>query len=299
MKLLFNSNHCNSNCLVIPSSYPVTPCEQSSTNKANIKIFTSFPISNTSSSSNSSSYTTDLETLSKKLPKELVEYIDVFNEAIANVLPPYRPYDCEIKIKDDGKLYYGPIYLLTAEESDVLEEYIKENFAKGFIRKSKSPAGAPILFVRKKNGKLRMVIDYRRLNEIAIRDSYPLPLINDMLESLGKGKIFSKLDLKSAYNLIRIKSGDEYKTAFTCKLGHFEYSVMPFELKNAPAVFQHFINDIFEDIIGKFVYCYIDDIIIFSSDYFTKLIIQILQIKLETKLNLRGNVGKKLLVKYY
>ena len=144
-----------------------------------------------------------------------------------------------------------------------------------------------------------MVIDYRRLNEIAIRDSYPLPLINDMLESLGKGKIFSKLDLKSAYNLIRIKSGDEYKTAFTCKLGHFEYSVMPFELKNAPAVFQHFINDIFEDIIGKFVYCYIDDIIIFSSDYFTKLIIQILQIKLETKLNLRGNVGKKLLVKYY
>jgi len=299
MKLLFNSNHCNSNCLVIPSSYPVTPCEQSSTNKANIKIFTSFPISNTSSSSNSSSYTTDLETLSKKLPKELVEYIDVFNEAIANVLSPHRPYDCEIKIKDDGKLYYGPIYPLTAEESDTLEEYIKENLAKGFIRKSKSPAGAPILFVRKKNGKLRMVIDYRRLNEITIRDSYPLPLINDMLESLGKGKIFSKLDLKSAYNLIRIKSGDEYKTAFTCKLGHFEYIVMPFGLKNAPAVFQHFINDIFEDIIGKFVYCYIDDIIIFSSDYFTKLIIQILQIKLETKLNLRGNVGKKLLVKYY
>jgi len=107
------------------------------------------------------------------------------------------------------------------------------------------------------------------LNETTIRDSYPLPLINDMLKSLGKGKIFSKLDLKSAYNLIRIKSGDEYKTAFTCKLGHFEYIVMPFGLKNAPAVFQHFINDIFEDIIGKFVYCYIDDIIIFSSDYST------------------------------
>jgi len=107
------------------------------------------------------------------------------------------------------------------------------------------------------------------LNETTIRDSYPLPLINDMLKSLGKGKIFSKLDLKSAYNLIRIKSGDEYKTAFTFKLGHFEYTVMLFGLKNAPAVFQHFINDIFEDIIGKFVYCYIDDIIIFSSDYST------------------------------
>ena len=283
MKLSFDSNYCNSNCLVIPSSYPVTPCEQLSTNKANIKIRNSLPISNSSDSnssdsnssdfnspnSNSSSHATDLETLSKKLPKELSEYLDVFNEAIANVLPPHRPYNCEIKIKEDGKLFYGPVYPLTAEESVALEENIKENLAKGFIRKSKSPAGAPVLFVKKKNGNLRMVVDYRRLNEITIRDSYPLPLINDMLENLGKGNIFSKLDLKSAYNLIRIKSGDEYKTAFTCKLGHFEYTVMPFGLKNAPAVFQHFINDVFEDIIGKFVYCYIDDIIIFSSDYFS------------------------------
>ena len=90
-----------------------------------------------------------------------------------------------------------------------------------------------------------------------------------MLENIGKGKIFSKLDLKSAYNLIWIKSGDEYKTAFTFKLGYFEYSVVPFGLKNTPAVFQHFVSDIFEDIIGKFVYCYIDDIFIFSSDYST------------------------------
>jgi len=117
------------------------------------------------------------------------------------------------------------------------------------------------------NGKLRMGVDYRRLNAITIRDSYPLPLIQDMLEHLGKGKIFSKLDLRSAYNLVRIKSGDEYKTAFTCKYGHFEYLVMPFGLKNAPAVFQHFINDVLEDILGKFVYSYIDDIIIFSPNY--------------------------------
>jgi len=86
---------------------------------------------------------------------------------------------------------------------------------------------------------------------------------------IGKGKIFSKLDMKSAYNLIWIKSGDEYKTAFTFKLGYFEYSVVPFGLKNTPAVFQHFVSDIFEDIICKFVYCYIDDIFIFSSDYST------------------------------
>ena len=84
---------------------------------------------------------------------------------------------------------------------------------------------------------LRLVVDYRLLNEVTIRDSYPLPLINDMLENLSKGKVFSKLDLRSAYNLIRIKEGDEYKTAFTCKYGHYEYLVMPFGLKNAQQFF--------------------------------------------------------------
>jgi len=100
-----------------------------------------------------------------------------------------------------------------------------------------------------------MVVDYRHLNDISIRDSYPLPLINEMLEHLAKGKVFSKLDLRSAYNLVRIKEGDEYKTAFNCKYGHFEYLIMPFSLKNAPAVFQHFINDVLEDFLGKLVFC--------------------------------------------
>jgi len=88
-----------------------------------------------------------------------------------------------------------------------------------------------------------------------------------MLEHLGKAKIFSKLDLRSAYNLIRIKEGDEYKIAFTCIFGNLEYTVIPFGLKNAPVVFQHFINDVLEDVIGKFAYAYIDDIIIFSKNY--------------------------------
>jgi len=111
-----------------------------------------------------------------------------------------------------------------------------------------------------------MVVDYRNLNDITVRISYPLPLIHDMLENLKTGKIFSKLDLRVAFNLIRIKKGDEYKTAFTCKYGHYEYLVMPFGLKNAPAVFQHFLNDVLEDVLGKFAYCYIDDIIVFSPD---------------------------------
>jgi len=201
-----------------------------------------------------------------KLPDELSEFIDVFSETEASKLPPHRPYDCEIQLKPNSKLFYGPIYPLTEKETAALKEYISENLRKGFIRKSKSPAGAPVLFVPKKDDDLRMCVDYRQLNEITIRDSYPLPLIQDMFEHLGKGKIFSKLDLRSAYNLVRIKAGDEYKTAFTCKFGHYEYTVMPFGLKNAPAVFQHFINDVLEGILGKFVYSYIDDIIIFSSN---------------------------------
>ncbi len=205
------------------------------------------------------------------LPKVLLPFKDVFSETAADKLPPHRPYDCEIKLKENSKLFYGPIYPLTDEESNALEEYINDNLRKGFIRKSKSPAGAPVLFVPKKNGKLRMCVDYRQLNLITIRDSYPLPLIQDMLEHLGKGKIFSKLDLRSAYNLVRIKNGDEYKTAFTCKFGHFEYLVMPFGLKNAPAVFQHFINDVLEEVLGNFAYAYIDDIIIFSPDYKTHI----------------------------
>jgi len=201
------------------------------------------------------------------LPDELRQFEDVFSESSANKLPPHRPYDCQINLIADSKLYYGPIYPLTDKESKVLKEYLDENLRKGFIRKSKSPAGAPVLFAPKKNGELRLCQDYRELNKITIRDSYPLPLIQDMFEHLGKARYFSKLDLRSAYNLVRIKEGDEYKTAFNCKYGHFEYRVMPFGLKNAPAVFQHFINDVLEDILGKYVYAYIDDLIIFSSDY--------------------------------
>jgi len=181
-----------------------------------------------------------------------------------NELPPHRLYDCEIKLMPNTVLFYRPIYPLTEKESTTFKEYIDEKLAKGFIRKTKSPA--PVFFVLKKNGELRLVVDYRHLNDITIRDFYLLPLINDMLEHLAKGKVFSKLDLRSAYNLVRIKEGDEYKTAFNCKYGHFENLIMPFGLKNAPAIYQHFINDILENFLRKFVFCYIDDIIIFSPD---------------------------------
>ncbi len=200
------------------------------------------------------------------VPQIYLDFVEVFSEKAANELPPHRPYDCRIDLKPDSSLPYGPIYSLTVEETQALKEYIKENLKKNFIRKSISPAGAPILFVRKKDGTLRMCIDYRKLNDITIRNSYPLPLINDLLEKVRGAKFFTKLDLRSAYNLVRIKEGDEYKTAFNTRFGHFEYLVMPFGLKNAPATFQHFINDILSDFLDVFAFAYIDDILIFSDN---------------------------------
>jgi len=122
------------------------------------------------------------------------------------------------------------------------------------------------LFVKKKDGSLRLCVDYRGLNKITKKNRYPLPLILGLLDRLRTGKIFTKLDLRGAYNLLRIRPSDEWKTAFRTRYGHFEYTVMPFGLTNAPVVFQHLMNDIFRDYMDEFVVVYLDDILIFSKD---------------------------------
>ena len=119
-----------------------------------------------------------------------------------------------------------------------------ENLGKKF-RPSRSPAGSPILFVKKKDGSLRLCVDYRGLNKITVKNRYPLPLIPNLLDQLRTATHFTKIDLRGAYNLVRIREGDEWKTAFRTRYGHFEYLVMPFGLTNAPAVFQHLMNNIF------------------------------------------------------
>ncbi|KAJ1597314.1 hypothetical protein NDA14_003800 [Ustilago hordei] len=150
-------------------------------------------------------------------------------------------------------------------EMSELRRYLDENLEKGFIRPSKSPARSPVLFVPKKDGGLRLCVDYRGLNEITVKNRAPLPLIEEQLFLLRKARIYTKLDLRAAYNLIRIAKGDEWKTAFGTQLGLYEYLVMPFGLANAPAHFQSFINDIFRDIIGVYVVVYLDDFLIFNS----------------------------------
>uniref|UniRef100_A0A8C5LLF5 ribonuclease H n=1 Tax=Leptobrachium leishanense TaxID=445787 RepID=A0A8C5LLF5_9ANUR len=199
------------------------------------------------------------------LPEIYEEYSDVFQSTGTDTLPPHRVYDCPIDLYPGSPIQFGRVYPLSEPELKVLKEYIDENLTKGFIRPSTSTAGAPIFFVGKKDGGLRSCIDYRALNNVTIKNKYPLPLITELMDRLKDAKYFTKLDLKGAYNLVRIKSGHEWKTAFRSRYGHYEYLVMPYGLCNAPATFQRFLNDIFREILDVYVIIYLDDILIFSS----------------------------------
>lgn len=207
----------------------------------------------------------------KKNDKDIVpipyhEYLDVFSKKLADTLPPHRPYDHHIPLEDGKMPTLGRVYRLSEIELDELQKYLKENLAKGFIRPSESPAGSPILFVKKKDGSLRLCVDYRQLNAITVKNRYPLPLIPELLDRLRRAKIYTKIDLRGAYNLLRIAKGDEWKTAFRTRYGHYEYLVMPFGLTNAPASFQHLMNHNFHDMLDKFVIIYLDDILIYSNN---------------------------------
>src|SRR3954470_6540892 len=159
---------------------------------------------------------------------------------------------------------FRPIYRMSYEELNELKKQLTELTEKGFIRPSVSPFGAPVLFVHKKEGTLRLCVDYRALNKISIKNRYPLPRIEELMDRLTGAKFFSKIDLYSGYHQIRIKESDISKTAFRTCYGHYEFLVMPFGLTNAPATFMTLMNDIFRDYLDKFVIVYLDDILIYS-----------------------------------
>ena len=144
------------------------------------------------------------------IPDLYRQYAWMFEEELsAKALPKHQPWDCEIKLEEGKEPPFGPIYQLSEKELEVLRKYIKENLAKKFIRKSESPAGFPILFAPKKDGGLRLCVDYRKLNDITIKNRYPLPNIGELQDRLMGAKYFTALDLRGAYNLIRIKEGKE------------------------------------------------------------------------------------------
>ncbi|GJX20283.1 putative nucleotidyltransferase, ribonuclease H [Tanacetum coccineum] len=146
-----------------------------------------------------------------------------------------------------------------------LKDQLQELLERGFIRPSVSPWGAPVLFVKKKDGSMRLCIDYRELNKITIRNRYPLPRIDDLFDQLQGAKHFSKIDLRSGYHQLRVKEQDISKTAFRTRYGHYEFLVMPFGLTNAPVVFMDLMNRVFHEFLDKFVIVFIDDILVFSK----------------------------------
>ena len=202
-----------------------------------------------------------------KIPDKYLDFADVFSEEKTLVLPERTELnEHAINLEDSKQPPYGPIYSLGPVELETLKTYIKTHLKTGFIRPSKSPAGAPILFDKKPDGSLRLCVDYRGLNNLTIKNRYPLPLIGESLDRLGQAKRFTQLDLTSAYHQMRIKEGEEWKTAFQTKYGYFEYQVMPFGLSNAPASFQGYINKILAEKLDIFVIVYLDNILIYTKD---------------------------------
>jgi len=200
-----------------------------------------------------------------ELVKLLEEYKDIFYNDLPPGLPPDRGFEFEIHLEPGAKPPSRPPFRLSFAEQEELKNQLETLKEKGFIRPSKSPFGAPVLFVKKKDGTLRMVVDYRRLNDITVKNNYPLPLIDELFDQLGQAKYFSSMDMVSGYWQQRIAEKDIEKTAFTTKFGHFEFRVLPFGLKNAPSSFMAMVNDILRPYLNKFVLAYLDDVLIFSK----------------------------------
>jgi hypothetical protein len=200
-----------------------------------------------------------------KVPDEYKEFEQLFQKKPPeSELPEHQEWDHEIPIEPGKKPSFGPIYQLSAKELQTLREYLDENLKRKFIRPSKSPAGHPILFVPKKDGTIRLCVDYRSLNNITVKNRYALPLISELQDRFQGAKYFTSLDIREGYHKIRMKEGEEWKTAFRTRYGHYEYLVMPFGLTNAPATFQALINDTLREYLDDFVVAYLDDILIYT-----------------------------------
>ncbi|GBG72315.1 hypothetical protein CBR_g11894 [Chara braunii] len=176
-----------------------------------------------------------------------------------------RPIQHHIEIEPGSRTPKGAVYRMSPRELEELRKQLDELLEKVWIRPSSSPFGAHVLFVTKKEGELRMCIDYRGLNVITVKNAEPLPRIDDLLDRVQGCKYFSKIDLKSGYHQIEVHPDDQYKTAFQTRYGHYEFIVMPFGLTNAPATFQRCMNDLFRSWLDRFVVVYLDDILVFSK----------------------------------
>ena len=208
----------------------------------------------------------EYEALHQAIPIAYHDYLNVFSKSKGMTLPPRRSYNHKIELEGGTTPPFRLIYSLSEVEQFALCQFIDENLANHFIRPSQSPSGAPILFIKKKDGSLCLVVDYCGLNRITKKDRYPLLLIPNLLDCLRSTRVFTKIDLHGAYNLVCIAEGDEWKTAFRTRYSSYEFQVMHYGLTNTPASFQRFMNDCFKDLLDVCVVVYLDDILIYSEN---------------------------------
>ncbi|GJR10028.1 putative reverse transcriptase domain-containing protein [Tanacetum coccineum] len=209
------------------------------------------------------------------------DFVEVFSEDLSG-LPPQRQVEFRIDLVPGATPVAKSPYRLAPSEMQELSTQLQELQDKGFIRPSHSPWGAPVLFVKKKDGALRMCIDYRELNKLTIKNRYPLPRIDDLFDQLQGARYFSKIDLRSGYHQLRVHEDDIPKTAFRMRYEHFEFTVMPFGLTNAPAVFMDLMNRVCKPYLDKFVIVFIDDILVYSKskdehEVYLRLVLELLK----------------------
>jgi hypothetical protein len=193
------------------------------------------------------------------------EYLDVFPPDITSLLRE-REIEFSIDLIPEAEPVYVAPYRMSPLELKELKSQLEEHIQKHFIRPSVSPWGAPVLLVKKKDGSMRLCVVYRQLNKVTIKNKYPIPRIDDILDQLKGASVFSKIDLRSGYHQICIKSSDVSKTAFRTRYRHYEFLVMPFGVTNAPTVFMDYMHRIFQPYLDQFVIIFIDDILIYSKN---------------------------------
>jgi hypothetical protein len=193
------------------------------------------------------------------------EYPDVFSEELPG-MPPDRDIEFSIELLPGTAPISKRAYQMDVKDLIELKKQIEELLEKYFIRPSSSPWGAPDLFVNKKDGSRRMCVDYRSLNEVTIKNKYPLPRIEDLFDQMRGATIFSKIDLRSGYHQLKIRTEDIPKTAFTTRYGLYEFLVMSFGLTNAPAYIMNLMNKVFMEYLDQIVVVFIDDILVYSQN---------------------------------